>query len=160
MKKRDMAIDAVLLTASIAFLLNMPEEGYLKFVDVRPIAETQLAKVVEGDATGCLTTPSQTKLVLMSQALALEGKTAKQALNELGTSFCEGKNSTIKYLTTSGKYLYLQLGKSLDEPITYGFNAPEAVSPTSTTKTGRNPAGVSVQLPRKTQGETNPMERR
>ena len=156
-----MAINAGLLTALVAFLLNMPEEGYLKFVDVRPIAETQLAKVLEGDTNDCLTTPSQTKPVPMSQALKLEGKTAKQVLNELGNSFCEGKNGTLKYLTTSGKWLYVQIDKSLDEPIRYGFNAPpEAVTPASSAKTRGDSTRVPVYTPREAQGEAKILERR
>jgi hypothetical protein len=160
MKKRDIAINAGLLTALIAFFLNVPEEGYLKFVDLRPIAETQLAKVLDGDTQDCLTNPSQTKPVPMSQALNLEGKTGRQAISELGNAFCEGKNSTLKYLTTSGKWLYVQIDKTLDEPIQYGFNPPEAARIATTTETGRNTAGVPVQVPRESQSKGNPQEKR
>lgn len=144
----------------IAILLNLPEEGYLKFVDLRPIAETQLAKVLDGDTQGCLTNPSQTKPVPMSQALNLEGKTARQAIAELGNAFCEEKNNTLKYLTTSGKWLYVQVNETLDEPIKYGFNAPEAASTATSTKTGRAAASGSVLLPRESQSKGNPLEKR
>lgn len=163
MKKRDMAINVSLILALIAFFLNLPEEGYLKFVDLRPIAETEIAKVLSGDTQDCLTSPSQTKPVSMEQALNLEGKTTRQVLNELGNSFCEGKKGTssyLKYLTDTGKTLYIQLDKSLDEPIRYGFDIPEATSPAATTQTGRSATDRSVQLPRKPQGEGKALEKR
>jgi hypothetical protein len=163
MKKCDIAIDALLLGALIAIFFNLPEEGYLAFVDLRPIAETQLAKVLDGNTEDCLTTPSQTTPVPMSQALKLEGKTTRQVLKEFPNYFCEGKKGTvsyIKFLTDSSKQLYVQIDKTLDEPIKYGFTKPEAVSPATTTKARRTSEAGSVLLPRESQKEGSSLERR
>ena len=163
MKKLDIAINALLLGALIAISLNLPEEGYLAFVDLRPIAETQLAKVLDGNADDCLTTPSQTKPVPMSQALKLEGKTTRQVLKEFPNYFCEGKKGTvsyIKFLTDSSKQLYVQIDKSLDEPIRYGFSPPEAASTATTTETGRTAPSRPVQLPREAQSKASSLEKR
>ena len=107
-----MAIAAALLASLVAFSLNMPEEGYLKFVDLRPIAESQIAKVLDGDTQDCLTVPSQTRPVPMSLALKLEGKTTRQVLKELPEYYCQGKKGAIdyvKYMTDSAKPLYILL---------------------------------------------------
>lgn len=159
MKKIDIAINSVFLALLIAFVLNMLEDGYLKFPDLRPIAETELAKVLEGDKKGCLTTPTQTKPVSMEQALNLEGKTARQVLNELGNHFCEGKNNTLQFLTTSGKRLYVQIGETLDQPIKYGFDIPkDSAAPAATS--GTNRLNLSVPTPRETQGKRKELEKR
>lgn len=160
MKILDIAINVLLAGAVVAISLNLPEDGYLKFVDVRPIAETQLAKVLDGDTQDCLTNPSQTKAVPMSQALSLEGKTARQAISELGNAFCQEKNNTLKYLTTSGKWLYVQINETLDEPIRYGFTKPEAASPAATTKTGRTNPRDPVPVSRESQSKGDPLEKR
>lgn len=163
MKKRDIAINALLLGALIAISLNLPEEGYLAFVDLRPIAETQLAKVLDGNTEDCLTTPSQTTPVPMSQALKLEGKTTRQVLKEFPNYFCEAKRGTVSYLkfaTDSGKQLYVQIDQSLDTPIRYGFDPPKAEPSAPTTEAGRTAASRPVQLPRETQSKGNSLEKR
>lgn len=159
MKKRDIAINAALLTVLIAFVLNMLEDGYLKFPDLRPIAETELAKVLEGDKKGCLTTPTQTKPVSMEQALNLESKTARQVLNELGNHFCEGKNNTLHFLTTSGKRLYVQIGETLDQPIKYGFDIPKDGAPPEAAARS-NRSNLSVPASRETRSEGKELEKR
>jgi hypothetical protein len=162
MKKRDIAINLALPALVIAFLLNMAEEGYLKFVDLRPIAETELAKVLDGNKDDCITIPTQTTPVPMSQALKLEGKTVRQVLKEFPTYFCEGRSGAIKYfkfLTDSTIPLYVTFEKSLDEPITYAFNEPKA-APTSKTETGGPARSRSIQLPRKTGTDGKAMEKR
>lgn len=163
MKKLDIAINAGLGVALIAISLNLPEEGYLTFVDLRPIAETQLAKVLDGNTDDCLTTPSQTRPVPMSEALKLEGKTTRQVLKEFPNYFCEGKKGTVtylKFLTDSTKQLYVQLDQGLDEPIRYGFKLPEETPSTPTTETRRAAASRPVQLPRETQGKAGSLEKR
>lgn len=162
MKRRDIAVNAGLATVLTAFILNMLEEGYLQFPDLRPIAETQLAKIVEGDTKGCLTSPSQTNVVSSDQAFKLEGKTTRQVLGELGNYFCEGKKGAIRYvkfITDSGKSLYIQIDKSLDEPVNYGFNAPTAAT-APTAEAGRDSNRVPVQVPREPQSERGSLEKR
>lgn len=114
--------------STILFFSNMIEKDYLSFFDPRELIprESTLAKVLEGDTTGCITKPNQTKPVTLDQIKSLkEAKTPREKLNILGNGFCETSLQTIKYITTTGRELHIKLDKSLD----YDFSQSQSPKP-------------------------------
>jgi len=144
MKLITIALVALPIIATSFFISNMVEKDYLAFHNpLNSIPKgSQFAKIIDGNTEGCLTKPSQTKPVDLSQIRALKtAKTAREAMNILGNSFCETTDKTLRYFTANGKKIDISLDKVLD----YDFS--------STTKTNQLHKGISAPIPRKPQSK-------
>lgn len=143
--KRKIALVAVPLVATSALILNLVEKDYLTFFNPLELIpkDSQVAKVIDGDTTDCISKPNQTKPVDVNQIKNLKTiKTTRDAITVLGNSFCETSVGTLRYITTTGKNLDLSLDKVLD----YDFSKT-----TTTAKTRELQSRVSVRDSRKTQ---------
>ena len=102
---------------TILFLLNMAEKDYLAFynpMDAIP-KESVLAKVLDGNTDGCITTPNQTHIVSVDQIKQLRtAKTVREQLNILGNAFCVTSANTARFITETGRDIEINLNKGLD----------------------------------------------
>ena len=113
---------SLLLTGAIAlFVSDMTKSGYLEFTSIPDIQKLipntvppQFAKVLEGNSQGCLTKPSQTKPVTLTQIKTLRQlANKKQAADLLGNAYCQTAEG-FKYLTESRKELTIKFSSVLD----------------------------------------------
>lgn len=139
MRKWTIASYTFLILSIGAIALDSLKSGYMEFAAVddfkRLIPNTvppQFAKLLEGNTDDCLTKPSQTKPVTLTQIRTLRQLTdKKQAETLLGNAFCETSKG-FKYFTEAGKELTVSFDKVLD----YDFSTDTK----SNTLTNRNRA--------------------
>ena len=121
MRKTAIATTLILVGAIAVFAADMTKQGYFEFTTVQDIQKLlpntvppQFAKVLEGNDKDCLTKPSQTKTVTLSQIKTLRQLTDKnQAINLLGNAYCQTATG-FKYFTEAGKELTVEFDKVLD----------------------------------------------
>jgi len=145
MKLITIGLVALPIIATSFFISNMVEKDYGAFHN--PLnsipKDSQFAKIIDGNTEGCLTKPSQTKPVDLSQIRALKtAKTAREAINILGNAFCETTDKTLRYFTANGKKIDISL---VNDFLDYDFSSP--------TKTNQLHKGIPTPIPRKPQSK-------
>jgi hypothetical protein len=144
MKLITIGLVALPIVATSFFISNMVEKDYGAFhnpLNFLP-KDSQFAKIIEGNTEGCLTKPSQTKPVDLSQIRALKtAKTLREAAVIAGNSFCETTDKTLRYFTTNGKKIDISLDKILD------YDLSRTTAPNQLHK------GISTPVPRKPQSK-------
>lgn len=112
------ATTAILFLAVVAFVASMAKEGYWQFATITDLqnlipSNPVLAKVLEGNSQGCLTKPSQTKPVTLTQVRTLRQLTSPDQANTLlGNAYCE-TSTGLRYLTESGKEINIKFNQFL-----------------------------------------------
>lgn len=121
MRKTAIATTLILVSAIAVFVSDMTKSGYLEFTTVQDIQKLipntvppQFAKVLEGNNKDCLTKPSQTKPVTLTQIRTLRQLTDReQVSNLLGNAYCQTATG-FKYLTETRKELTIKFDNILD----------------------------------------------
>ena len=109
----------ILIMSVVAFVASMAKEGYWQFATITDIqnlipGNPVLAKVLEGNSQGCLTKPSQTKPVTLTQVRTLRQLSSPDQVNTLlGNAYCE-TSTGLRYLTESGKEINIKFNQFLD----------------------------------------------
>lgn len=120
----------LLIGSFAAIALDLSKAGYMVFTEPQKLIANQVpqefAKILEGNTKDCLTIPSQTKAVTVSQIRTLRQLTNPDDINRvLGNAFCQTKDGK-KYLTESGQELTIKFNEILDYDFSKGA-APTAL---------------------------------